>query len=138
MDVASLQGWWVPFHSMVVMPWTPGYEDDKEHRSREINWSCNDSHIDACIEEGAAYVVFFWSIPEAGALEVLHPHIFFDDQLTSSGHNQARHRRTSSRTPRSSWLSGRPTATAPRSLDDGRLADRPDPAPGEMGRALSP
>jgi hypothetical protein len=45
--------------------WTPGYEDDKEHRTREINWSCNDSHIDACIEEGVAYVVFFWTAPEA-------------------------------------------------------------------------
>lgn len=45
--------------------WSPGYEDDKEHRTREINWSCSDRHIDACIEEQVAYVVFFWTPPEA-------------------------------------------------------------------------
>ena len=48
-----------------VTIWSPGYEDDKEHRTREINWSCTDRHIDVCIEERIAYVVFFWTAPEA-------------------------------------------------------------------------
>ena len=48
-----------------VTVWSPGYEEDKEHRTREINWSCTDAHIDACIEEQIAYVVFFWTAPEA-------------------------------------------------------------------------
>ncbi len=48
-----------------VTVWSPGYEEDKEHRTREINWSCTDAHIDACIEEKIAYVVFFWTPPEA-------------------------------------------------------------------------
>lgn len=48
-----------------VTVWSPGYEEDKEHRTREINWSCTDAHIDACIEEQIAYVVFFWTPPEA-------------------------------------------------------------------------
>jgi enoyl-[acyl-carrier protein] reductase II len=46
--------------------YTPGYEKpDDEHRSRELNWTCSDGHIDACIEEGIDYVVFFWTPPEA-------------------------------------------------------------------------
>lgn len=48
-----------------VTIWSPGYEDDKEHRTREINWSCTDRHIDVCIDERIAYVVFFWTAPEA-------------------------------------------------------------------------
>lgn len=48
-----------------VTVWSPGYENDKEHRTREINWSCTDAHIDACVEEQIAYVVFFWTPPEA-------------------------------------------------------------------------
>ena len=48
-----------------VTVWSPGYEEDPEHRTREITWSCTDAHIDACIEEQIAYVVFFWTPPEA-------------------------------------------------------------------------
>jgi nitronate monooxygenase len=48
-----------------VTVWGPNYEHDKEHRTREITWTCTDGHIDACIEEGIAYVVFFWTPPEA-------------------------------------------------------------------------
>ena len=48
-----------------VTMWGPGYENDREHRTREVNWSCTDAHIDACIDEQIAYVVFFWTPPEA-------------------------------------------------------------------------
>src|SRR5688500_5853781 len=48
-----------------VTVWGPGYEEDREHRTREITWTCTDGHIDACIEEQIAYVVFFWTPPEA-------------------------------------------------------------------------
>ena len=48
-----------------VTVWGPDYEHDREHRTREINWSCTDAHIDACIDEQIAYVVFFWTPPEA-------------------------------------------------------------------------
>ena len=48
-----------------VTVWSPGYEEDREHRTREITWTCTDGHIDACIEEQIAYVVFFWTPPEA-------------------------------------------------------------------------
>jgi enoyl-[acyl-carrier protein] reductase II len=45
--------------------YTPGYEKpEDEHRTREINWTCSDGHIDVCIEEGIDYVVFFWTPPE--------------------------------------------------------------------------
>jgi enoyl-[acyl-carrier protein] reductase II len=27
--------------------WSPGFENDREHRTRELNWSCTDAHIDA-------------------------------------------------------------------------------------------
>jgi enoyl-[acyl-carrier protein] reductase II len=48
-----------------VTLWGPDYENDREHRTREVNWSCTDAHIDACIDEQIAYVVFFWTPPEA-------------------------------------------------------------------------
>ncbi len=48
-----------------VTVWGPDYENDEEHRTREFTWTCTDAHIDACIEEGIAYVVFFWTPPEA-------------------------------------------------------------------------
>ena len=48
-----------------VTVWGPNYEHDKEHRTREFTWTCTDAHIDACIEEEIAYVVFFWTPPEA-------------------------------------------------------------------------
>ncbi|MGH9040174.1 MAG: NAD(P)H-dependent flavin oxidoreductase [Acidimicrobiia bacterium] len=48
-----------------VTVWGPDSENDPEHRTREINWSCTDAHIDACIDERIAYVVFFWTPPEA-------------------------------------------------------------------------
>lgn len=52
--------------------YTAGYEKpDDEHRSREINWTCSDGHIDACIEEGVAYVVFFWTPPEKRLVQKL-------------------------------------------------------------------
>jgi enoyl-[acyl-carrier protein] reductase II len=45
--------------------YAPGYEKPgDEHRTREINWTCTDQHIDVCIEEGIGYVVFFWTPPE--------------------------------------------------------------------------
>ena len=54
-----------------VTVWGPDYENDKEHRTREFTWTCTDAHIDACIEEGIAYVVFFWTPPEARWVERL-------------------------------------------------------------------
>ncbi|HEV8627081.1 MAG TPA: nitronate monooxygenase [Acidimicrobiia bacterium] len=44
---------------------SPGYENaDDEHRTREINWTCTDEHIDVCVEEGVPFLVFFWTPPE--------------------------------------------------------------------------
>jgi enoyl-[acyl-carrier protein] reductase II len=44
--------------------YSPGYENDAEHMSRQPTWSVNDLHIDVVIEEKVDYVVWFWTAPE--------------------------------------------------------------------------
>ena len=45
--------------------YSPGYEKSDEHETRQVKWTCNDQHIDVLVEEGIAFVVWFWTPPEA-------------------------------------------------------------------------
>jgi enoyl-[acyl-carrier protein] reductase II len=50
---------------------SPGYEEDPEHRTRNVTWSINDQHVDVLIEEKVDFVVWYWTAPERRWVEKL-------------------------------------------------------------------
>jgi len=45
--------------------YSPGYEADGEHPTRNFTWSITDAHIDVLVEEKVDFVVWYWTTPEA-------------------------------------------------------------------------
>jgi enoyl-[acyl-carrier protein] reductase II len=51
--------------------YSPGYEGDKEHRTRNATWSITDAHVDVLVEEKVPFVVWYWTKPEARWIQKL-------------------------------------------------------------------
>src|SRR2546426_6098215 len=51
--------------------YSPGYEGDQEHRTRNATWSITDAHVDVLVEEKVPFVVWYWTKPEARWIQKL-------------------------------------------------------------------